>query len=188
MNNLKKSDINCIFYKNKRKYIITISLLVLLSIALLLFGFLWMISPSEYIYWRLPNEYFVFVVGALSCISSIVLFLTAFLSINNKDFFIRINEEGLFAGTLLYKNKLIKWSDIKSVQILEKNNNKYIKVDVININNYNEKGIRKLLFFINLKQNNTPFLLHTNALNGEVNEIKNAIEKALNVYGNKKRK
>ena len=187
MNNLNKSDINYIFYKNKRKYFVTISLLVLVSIVLLLFGFLWMINPSKYIYWFLPNEYFVFVIGALSCISSLVLFLIAFLSVNNKEFFIRINEEGLFVGTLLYKNKLIKWSDIKNVQVLEKNKNKYIKVNVRNINNYQEKGIRKLLFFMSLKQNGTPFLLHTGALNEGVNEIKNAIEKALNVYGNRKR-
>jgi hypothetical protein len=184
MNNFNKLNVDKIFYKNNRKYIVNILLLVIVSIVLFLIGFFWTTNPSEYVYWFLPNKYFVFFVGFLSFILSLFVFIIFLFSILNKEFFIKIDRNGLFVGTMPYENKLVKWSDIIDIQIIEKNKNKFLKINIKNIKNYREKGIRQILFKLSVFLNDTPFLIHTGSINVSIDKLKIAIEKALKVYGN----
>ena len=175
---------NYAFYKNKNKYIITISLLIFVSIVLLRFGYLWIIDSSSYVYWLLPNKNIVFLVGLLSILCASILIMIIYFSLTNKDFYLRIDEKGLFVGSLIYKNKLINWSNIKKIEVLEKNKNKYIKILVYDTNIYKERGLRYLIYYSSLKFNGTPFLIHTGVLNGDFNEIYNAIKDGHKFYIN----
>lgn len=173
---------NLTFSKNKKKYFFSISFLITITIILFVFGFIWIINPSSYVYWLLPNQSFVFILGALGCFCSFVLLTVVYFSLTNNEFYVKINEKGLFVGTLIYKNKLIQWNDITSINVLDKNNNRYIIINIKNIHNYKERGIRKLLFTLSLKQNGSPYLIHTLALECKFDEIKNAIETGWNKY------
>lgn len=173
---------NLTFSKNKKKYFFSISFLIIISLLLFVFGSIWIINPSSYVYWLLPHKSFVFILGSLGCFCSFVLSTVVYFSLTNNEFNIKINEKGLFVGTLIYKNKLIQWNDITSIKVLYKNNNRFIIINIKNIHNYKERGIRKLFFTLSLKQNGSPYLIHTLALEGKFDEIKNAIETGWNKY------
>lgn len=152
--------------------------LTIFSIFLFIVGFFWTSNPSNYVFWILPHKSLVFITGLLSYLCAIVVTVIGFLSVTNREFCLRIDENGLFVGLLIYKHKLIKWEDVEAIEEIKKGHNEYIKIK-INTNVINqESGIRKLFYDLSIKLNGTPYLLHTGALEGDFSEIKNAIENA----------
>jgi len=176
---------NIIFKKNRPKYIFFILLLLLLIIFLLYFGILWMLNPSKYVSIFTRNELIVFLVGILAILCSLILSYGTIKGISNRNFFIRINEEGLFLGILQYTNNLIYWKDITRIEIIEINNIKNIIVYVNNIEFYKnrEKGLGKYFFMSNIKKYETPYIINTNALSAKINDISDTMIQNWKKYG-----
>ena len=103
------SDI--IFKKNKFKYLFIALLLLVIIIFTGYISTLFIFHPSEYIYWLMPNKLVVFLTGILGALASLVLLYIMIKSVFNKNFYIRINQEGLYLGIIQYSNKLIYWKD-----------------------------------------------------------------------------
>jgi len=165
------SDI--IFKKNKLKYLFIIILLLAILFFTLYFSTLFVLRPSKYLYTLMPNEMIVFLVGILGFLGCSVLLYIIVKSIFNKEFFIRINKDGLFIGIIQYSNKLINWNDIIKIEIIEINNIQHIIIYIKNIEHYKsqEKGIQKYFFESRTKKYNTPFVINTSALSSNANDI-----------------
>lgn len=158
------SDIT--FKKNKPKYVFFILILLLLIIFLFSFGILWISNPSKYTYALMPNELIVFIVGTMGILGSLTLSYIMIKSIFNREFFIRINKEGLFIGIIQYSNKLINWNDITQIESIEINGIKHIIIHIKNIEYYKskEKGIEKYFFTSRTKRYGTPYVINTSSL------------------------
>ncbi len=135
--------IDIIFKKNKSKYLLFISLLLLILFIVAYISALFIFNPSEYIYWLMPNEVTVFLVGILGTLGTLILLYIILKSVFNKKFLIRINQDGLFLGIIQYSNKLIYWKDITGIESVEINGIKHIVIYIKNIDYYKnqEKGI-----------------------------------------------
>lgn len=162
-----------IFKKNKSKYLLFISLLLIILFIVVYISALFIFNPSEYIYWLMPNKVIVFLVGILGVLGSLILLYIIVKSIFNKNFHIRINQDGLFLGIIQYSNKLILWKDITGVESVEINGIKHILINVKNIDYYKnyEKGIQKHFFMSRTEKYNTPFIINVNALSDNFNDI-----------------
>ncbi|SEN11623.1 hypothetical protein SAMN05421856_1196 [Chryseobacterium taichungense] len=165
------SDI--IFKKNRPKYFFFILVFLILIISLSYFGILWMLNPSKYVSVFTRNEVIVSLVGILAILGALLLSLIIIKSISNRNFFIRINDEGLFLGILQYTNNLIYWKDITGIEIVEINKIKNILVYINNIEYYKnrEKGLGKFFFISNTKKYGTPYVINTNALSAKIDDI-----------------
>ncbi|WPO81607.1 STM3941 family protein [Chryseobacterium sp. JJR-5R] len=168
------SDI--IFKKNKLKYLFIIILLLAILFSTLYFSTLFVLSPSKYLYTLMPNV-IVFFVGILGFLGCSVLLYIIVKSIFNKEFFIRINKNGLFIGIIQYSNKLINWNDIIKIEIIEINSIQHIIIYIKNIEHYKsqEKGIQKYFFESRTKKYDTPFVINTSALSSNANDIMESI-------------
>lgn len=165
------SDI--IFKKNKIKYL-SISLLLLVIIYITGYiSTLFIFNSSEYIYWLMPNKSVVFLMGILGVLGALVLFYITIKSIFNKNFHIRINQDGLYLGIIQYSNKLICWKDVTGVESMEINGIKHILIYIKNIEYYKnkEKGIQKYFFTSNTEKYKTPFAINVNALSDNFDVI-----------------
>ena len=67
----------------------------------------------------MPNKLVVFLTGILGALASLVLLYIMIKSVFNKNFYIRINPEGLYLGIIQYSNKLIYWKDITGVTVAQ---------------------------------------------------------------------
>lgn len=172
------NSVNRTFTKNKTKYSFSVFGLLLLSVFLTLVGYKWTKSPDDYTYWLLRTKEIVFLVGCLSFVLGAICLCILIMSIRNKNFYIKIDEHGLFLGNSSYKTKLIKWNKIKSLGVTKKNYNRYILVFVKGVHSDDEKGLAKVFFNSNLKRYGTPYLINNGGLNGSFDEIKTAIETA----------
>lgn len=166
-----------VFKENKSKYLFFLVILLLILLFTIYFSIKFISNPSQYIYALLPNEVIVFIVGIMGILGSFVLSYMMIKSIFNKEFFIRINQTGLFLGTLQYTNNLIYWKDITGIEVVEINKIKNIIVYTDNIQYYKnqEKGIQKYFFMSNVKKYGTPYIINTNALSAKINDIAEAM-------------
>lgn len=155
-----------IFKKNKHKYLFFILLLCVILIVVVYISLLFILNPSHYIFWLMPNKTIVFLLGILGILSSLILLYIIVKSTFNKNFFIRINEKGLYLGIIQYSNKLIYWKDIARVESMEINGIKHILIYIKNVEYYKnkEKGIQKHFFSLSAKKYKTPFVINVNAL------------------------
>ena len=98
-------------------------------------------------------------------------------SVFNKNFFIRINQEGLYLGIIQYSNKLIYWKDITSIESIEINGIKHIVIYIKNIEYYKNKenGIQRYFLKLNLGKYNAPFVINVNALSDKFDVIMQSI-------------
>lgn len=162
-----------VFKKNKLKYLFFLIILLIILFFTIYFSTKFVSNPSEYIYAIMPNEFIVFIVGIMGILGSFVLSYIMLKSIFNKEFFIRINQKGLFLGIIQYSNKLINWNDITKIEIIEVNNVKHIIIYIKNIEYYKnqEKGIEKYFFNSRTKKYGTPYVINTNALSAKTNDI-----------------
>nr|WP_314499852.1 STM3941 family protein [uncultured Chryseobacterium sp.] len=169
------SDI--IFKKNKPKYLFFLLLLLILIVFLLYFGVLWISNPNKYIFSLMPNKVIIILFSIVSILSALILLYIMLKSIFNKEFFLRINEKGLFLGIIQYSNKLIKWEDITKIEVIKINNIGHIMIYVNNIEYYKvkEKGIEKKIFISRVKRYGTPFVINTKALLSSTTEITESI-------------
>jgi hypothetical protein len=155
-----------IFKKNKLKHLFFSFILFLLIIFTLFIGISFLNNPSKYVYVILPNQLIVILVGILAIFSS-------FKSITNKDFYIRICEDGLFLGIIQYSNKLVAWNDIIEIKSIKISEIDYILILVSNPEYYKSKesGIEKYFFESRMKRYNSPFVINTNALKADFETI-----------------
>jgi len=169
------SDI--IFKKNKFKYLFIALLLLVIIIFTGYISTLFIFHPSEYIYWLMPNKLVVFLIGILGASGTLVLLYIVIKSVFNKNFFIRINQEGLYLGIIQYSNKLIYWKDITSIESIEINGIKHIVIYIKNIEYYKNKenGIQRYFLKLNLGKYNTPFVINVNALSDKFDVIMQSI-------------
>jgi hypothetical protein len=169
------SDI--IFKKNKFKYLFIALLLLVIIIFTGYISTLFIFHPSEYIYWLMPNKLVVFLTGILGALVSLVLLYIMIKSVFNKNFYIRINQEGLYLGIIQYSNKLIYWKDITGVESMEINGIKHILIHIKNIEYYKnkEKGIQKYFFTLNTEKYKTPFAINVTALSDKFDVIMQSI-------------
>ena len=166
-----------IFKKNKFKYLFIALLLLVIIIFTGYISTLFIFHPSEYIYWLMPNKLVVFLIGILGVLVSLVLLYIMIKSVFNKNFFIRINQEGLYLGIIQYSNKLIYWKDITSIESIEINGIKHIVIYIKNIEYYKNKenGIQRYFLKLNLGKYNTPFVINVNALSDKFDVIMQSI-------------
>lgn len=165
------SDI--IFKKNKYKYLFIILLLLILITFLFYIGIIWMSNPAKYVFWLMPNELSVVLFSMLSILGALILLYITIKSIFNKNFFIRINQEGLFLGIIQYSNKLIYWKDITGIESIEINGIKHIVIYIKNIEYYKnkEKGIQRYFFTSKFEKYKTPFIINVSALSDSFSDI-----------------
>jgi len=166
-----------VFRKNKLKYLFFLVILLIILFFTIYFSIRFVSNPSKYIYALMPNELIVFIVGIMGILGSFVLSYIMIKSIFNKEFFIRINQKGLFLGIIQYSNRLINWNDITKIEIIEVNNIKNIIIYIKNIEYYKnkEKGLEKYFFISRTKKYGTPFIINTSALSGKVSDIRNTM-------------
>ena len=169
------SDI--IFKKNKPKYLFFLLLLFVILFFISYFSILFISNPSKYISVFFRNELIVYLFSILGILGSLILTQIIVKSVFNKNFFIRINQKGLFIGIIQYSNKLIYWDDITKIKNMKINNIEHIIIYIKNIEYYKdqEKGIQKYFFITTTKKYGTPFVINTSALNGKVTEITEAM-------------
>lgn len=162
-----------IFKKNKPKYLFFILLLLIILFIAVYISTLFIFNPSKYIYWLMPNELIVFLVGIMGILGVLVLLYIMIKSVFNKNFFIRINQDGLFLGIIQYSNKLIYWKDITGIESVEINGIKHISIYIKNIEYYKnqERGIQKYFFTTRTEKYKTPFVINVNALSDSFNDI-----------------
>lgn len=167
------SDI--VFKKNKLKYLFLLIALLIILFFTIYFSIKFISNPSKYIYVLMPNELIVVLVGIIGILGSFFLSYIMIKSIFNKEFFIRINQHGLFLGIIQYSNRLIKWNDITEIKIVKINNIEHILIYIGNIEYYKnkEKGLQKYFFVSRAEKYGTPFVINTSALSSNVNEITN---------------
>lgn len=169
------SDI--IFKKNKFKYLFIALLLLVIIIFTGYISTLFIFNPSEYIYWLMPNKLVVFLMGILGALGTLVLLYIFIKSVFNKNFYISINQEGLYLGIIQYSNKLIYCKDIIGVESIEINGVEHILIYIKNIEYYKskEKGIQKYFFTSSAKKYKTPFVINVNALSDKFDVIMQSI-------------
>ncbi|SDM20496.1 STM3941 family protein [Chryseobacterium taihuense] len=162
-----------IFKKNKPKYLFIILLLSTLITFLLYIGILWISNPNKYIFWLLPNKHSVILFCFLSFFGAFILLYILIKSIFNKNFYVKINKDGLFLGIIQYSNKLIHWKDITGIESVEINGIKHILIYIKNIEYYKkyEKGIQKYFFVSRNEKYKTPFVINVSALSDNFNDI-----------------
>ncbi|UKB85401.1 hypothetical protein LF887_07200 [Chryseobacterium sp. MEBOG06] len=166
-----------VFRKNKLKYLFFFVILLIILLFTIYFSIKFISNPSKYIYALMPNELIVFIVGIMGILGSFVLSYIMIKSIFNKEFFIRINQKGLFLGIIQYSNRLINWNDITKIEIIDVNNIKHIIIYIKNIEYYKnkEKGLEKYFFISRTKKYGTPYVINTNALSAKISDITEAI-------------
>lgn len=157
---------NIIFKKNKFKYLFIALLLLVIIIFTGYISTLFIFNPSEYIYWLMPNKIVVFLMGILGALGTLVLLYILIKSVFNKNFYISINQEGLYLGIIQYSNKLIYWKDIIGIESMYINGIKHILIYIKNIEYYKnkEKGIQKYFFSLSVERYKTPFAINVSAL------------------------
>ncbi|RST27722.1 STM3941 family protein [Chryseobacterium lacus] len=161
------------FKKNKLKYLYFISVLLIILLASVYISIVFIYTPSEYIYWLMPNELSVFLVGASLAVCSLIILYILIKSVFNRNFYIRINQDGLYLGIIQYSNKLIHWKDITGIESVEINGIKHILIYIKNIECYKkyEKGIQKYFFVSRNEKYKTPFVINVSALSDNFNDI-----------------
>ena len=166
-----------IFKKSKLKYFIIGFLLLLIIIGALYVSIQFITKPAEYIYWRFPSETSIFSLGIIGILASLVLIYILIKTLLNKNFYLKIDKNGLFLGLIQYSKKLVLWNDITKIESIKIDGTKYIIIYVKNVEYYgvNERGIQKYFFNSNTKKYKTPFIINVNALSENFDTILNSI-------------
>ena len=106
----------------------------------------------------MPNKLVVFLTGILGALASLILLYIMIKKIFNKNFYIRINQEGLYFYNSVFQqiNLLERYKGVESMEI---NGIKHILIHIKNIEYYKnkEKGIQKILFYIKYRKIQNPF-------------------------------
>lgn len=154
--------------KDKSKYSLILISLLILFFLVFYFSYVRIVRPSDYIFWFMPSKLLVFFFGVLGIFASLLLLYITFRSFLNKEFYIKIDREGLYLGLILYNSKLIHWNNILKIECIKINGIKHLKIDVSNIEMYRkkEKGIIKYFFEKNFKKYKTPYVINISLLSG----------------------
>ena len=163
------------FKKSKLKYLFLIYFLLIIIIGTLYISIRFISNPAENIFWMLPTKSSVFLLGTIGVLASLVLIYILIKSIINKNFLIKIDENGLFLGLIQHSKKLVYWKDITGIESIKIEGIKHIIIYVKNIDYYekNEKGIQKYFFNSKAKKYKTPFVINVNALSDDFGTILN---------------
>lgn len=170
-----------IIINRNRNYFKPIIIIAFMLFILYFLVFKFLRNPSEYIYFLLPTKNSVIVFSIVGIITSILVIYLLIRNIFGKDFFLKIDEKGIFNGFFLYKNKHIKWEEIRDIKIIRYNYNNYIGIFLKKTTN-NEKGINFLYFKINEISMGTPYLISSGYLNCTFEELSSIILKNWNYY------
>lgn len=175
-----------IIEKNKNKfyiYSVLSSVILVSTLVMSLYGFC---NPSKYVYWFLPSEEFVFIVAIIGIVSSVIGIFLVFFNIINQKYYIEISDKGLFLGYLPYKNKFLKWNEIKLIEEKKINNHKYLIIFVHNVNKLaiEENFIGKFFLIMNLETQGTPYLINCSIMSCSFEDLFRILLSYWEKYGN----
>jgi hypothetical protein len=112
----------------------------------------------------------------LTCFLVIFLFIKKLF---NKNAFLKFDEQGIYNGFSIYKDKFIKWEEISQIETIRYNHNNYIGIFLKKIKN-NEKGINFLLYEMNKYTMGTPHIIFSGDLDCSFEELERLILESYN--------
>lgn len=170
-----------IIIKKNRNYFKPTVVLILMFCTLYFLFFKFLLHPAEHTYFLLRTKEIVVVfsiIGIMSCFLGIYI-VTKSLFLKNA--FLKIDEQGIFNGFFLYKNKFVEWKEISRVETIRHNYNNYIAIFIKRTSN-KEKGINYLLYKINEFSMGTPYIIYSGNLECSFRELEKVINDAFLDY------
>jgi len=166
---------NEIIINRNRNYLSPLLIIALMVFMLYVLIFRFLRYPTDHIYFLLPTKEIVVIfsiIGIVTCL--LIIFLTV-RGIFKKDNFLRIDNQGIFNGFFLYKNKFIKWEEIKNIETIKYNYNNYIAIFPKKVSN-KEKGLKRLFYKINELTMGTPYIIFSGDLDCSFSELEKNIK------------
>lgn len=158
-----------------------IILLVISSIAFIIFGVLFILNPDKFISPIFRNPQILRLIGLGAILFFSVTGLFGCRKLFDKKIGLIVDEYGITDNTNASSVGLIEWADITGIETAEVMSTKFLLIYTLNPDKYLDsvKGFKRKLMQGNMKMYGTPLAITSNTVNYNFNELERLIQNSL---------